>query len=154
MSQRNFTHGAVLVAILAAIAAVPAMAGFDVQEKIDADRLIVRNLIGEIEVEGHSGRSFEVEVRVQGRDADRELITVDLERGSIATLSSGFSRSPRCTCATPRTRPNTASKSNCRSCSTSSVTFSWVLCRLAMPKPSRSTKSSKRSGVGRRHRSW
>jgi len=70
--------------------AVPAHAGFDLQQTAAADRLIVRNLIGEISVLGHNGRDFEIEVSVQGGDASRDSVRIDFIEGSAATLNIVF----------------------------------------------------------------
>ena len=69
---------------------LPASADFVVEKSTDADRLTLRNLVGEIVIEGHSGRGFEIEVSVQGGDADPELVEVELLTGSDATLNVIF----------------------------------------------------------------
>ena len=76
--------------LLFAVAAVPATADFNVEKSVRADTLTLNNLIGEVVVEGHGGSGFEVEISVQGADADPELIEVDLQDGSNATLSVYF----------------------------------------------------------------
>ena len=79
-----------LIPVLLA-AAPPAGAGeFEVPLEIDAEHLVLVNLIGEVVVEGHGGSEFEVEVRVRGDDADRDLIQVDLDRGRTAELVIEF----------------------------------------------------------------
>jgi len=81
-----------VLALLAAALIVPgiAQAEFTHKESIDATELRLNNLIGEIQVEGHSGSSFEVEVRVQGRDASPERVQVRTDKGSRATLDVVF----------------------------------------------------------------
>jgi len=49
-------------------------AGIELNESFSTDRLTVRNLIGEIHIEGHGGSTFEVVVSVAGRDADQGMI--------------------------------------------------------------------------------
>jgi len=79
-----------LGALLLAGLTLPAAADFVVQKSTDADRLTLRNLVGEVAIEGHSGRGFKIEVSIQGGDADPELIQVELLEGSDATLNVIF----------------------------------------------------------------
>ena len=79
-----------LGALLLAGLTLPASADFVVSKSTSSDRLTLRNLVGEIVIEGHSGRDFEIEVSVQGRDADPDRIEVELLEGSDATLSILF----------------------------------------------------------------
>jgi hypothetical protein len=81
-----------LLALLFCVALVPLThAEFAVQQRTDADQLLLRNLIGEVNVEGHGGRGFEIEVSVQGADADPERVDVELIDGSSeATLNVLF----------------------------------------------------------------
>ena len=68
---RPRTCQATLVTALAIVAvlAVPAgtalqAAGIELNESFSTDRLTVRNLIGEIHIEGHGGSTFDVVVTV------------------------------------------------------------------------------------------
>ena len=69
-SQNVVGFLALVGCLLIAAVASPASAGFDQEGTLSADSLVLRNLIGEIEVVGHQGSNFEIEVRVQGHDAD------------------------------------------------------------------------------------
>jgi len=69
---------------------LPAGADFVIQKSTDSDQLTLRNLVGEIVIEGHNGRGFEIEVSIQGQDADPDLIEVELLEGRDATLNILF----------------------------------------------------------------
>lgn len=56
----------------------------------DGKDLRVANLIGEIQIEGARGSGFEIEVRVQGRDAGRDVIRIDEDHGRNPTLAVRF----------------------------------------------------------------
>ncbi len=56
--------------------AAPARASFEEHVQVRADRLLLRNLIGEVTVEPASGDAFEIDIRVQGRDATRDRIKI------------------------------------------------------------------------------
>jgi len=74
---RTTLFTALAVAVLAvAVPTGPALqaAGIEHSQSFSSDRLTVRNLIGEIRVEGHGGSNFEVVVNVAGRDAGEGLI--------------------------------------------------------------------------------
>lgn len=64
-------------AALAAIIALPAAAGISETVSFDGDRLQVRSLIGSVQVESHSGSSFEVVVESRGKDAREGLIELE-----------------------------------------------------------------------------
>ncbi len=68
-----------LLALLAlfALATVPATAAVEENASFNTDRLTVRNLIGEVRIEGHGGSDFDVSVRIRGRDAKAGLIRLD-----------------------------------------------------------------------------
>ena len=68
----------------------PAWAGFEEQFTFSADELRVRNLIGEVKVEGHGGSAFEVVVNVQGRDASPERVHIEQQDGGQAWLEVVF----------------------------------------------------------------
>jgi hypothetical protein len=65
-------------------------AAFDERLSVSADTVVVRNLIGEIDIEGHGGSDFEIEVRVQGEDATPERVQVRLDEGRRAEVSISF----------------------------------------------------------------
>jgi len=66
--------------------AAPALAGFTEEFSFDASTLTVGNLIGQVQVEGHSGSDFEVVVEVDGDDAERDLIRFERNEGRDAEL--------------------------------------------------------------------
>ena len=57
---------------------------------LDAETLIVTNLVGKIEIRGHSGDDFRVEVHVRGEDASRENIHIESDEGRRATVDVVF----------------------------------------------------------------
>jgi hypothetical protein len=65
-------------------------AAFDERLSVSADTVVVRNLIGQIDVEGHGGSDFEIEVRVQGDDATPERVQVRLDEGRRAEVIISF----------------------------------------------------------------
>lgn len=60
--------------VLALLAVAPASAAGKETRTFSSNRLEVRNLIGEVRVEGHRGSGFEVEVEFHGADAAHEAI--------------------------------------------------------------------------------
>ena len=78
---RILTLGVVCIA-----AAIPAVAGFEQNFEINSDELVINNLIGKIEIEGHNGSGFEVTVEVDGDDGDRDTITVRENSGEISVV--------------------------------------------------------------------
>ena len=79
-----------LTTVLAAGLATIVQADFDKQYSLQADSLVIHNLIGEITVEGHSGGSFEVEVRARGKDVSPGNLRIETDEGSRARLSVLF----------------------------------------------------------------
>ena len=74
---------AVLTALLVQAAGTQAAgAEFTETMSLDAGSLRVNNLIGEIQVVPATGSNFEVEIRVQGKDATRERIKIETKRGT------------------------------------------------------------------------
>ena len=57
---------------------------------VDCDELLVSNLIGEIQIEKTSGSDFEVDLTIDGDDADGDLIEVIQKKGSRAHLAVKF----------------------------------------------------------------
>lgn len=67
-----------------------ARAEFDQTTVLSADTVVIRNLIGEIAIAGHSGSDFEIEVRVQGSDATPDRVRIRTDEGRRARLSIDF----------------------------------------------------------------
>ena len=65
-------------------------ADFDEQGSLSADSLVLRNLIGEIEIVGHGGTNFEIEVRVQGSDASADRVKMEISEGRHAEWTIVF----------------------------------------------------------------
>jgi hypothetical protein len=77
--------------MLLGVLAVPlAATELDESFTFESRSLSLGNLIGEIEVEGHSGDAFEVDVRVRGRDATRDALRFETRRGTNGRLSIRF----------------------------------------------------------------
>jgi len=71
--------------------ALPALAQeFSESVSLQADKLFVANLIGEIIVEQATGNSFEVEVNVRGDDASHEHISIKTKEGKEAAVVIQF----------------------------------------------------------------
>jgi len=67
---RNRALGITLLTVLAVIGGSALQAAqIEQNHSFSTDRLTVRNVVGEIHIEGHGGSTFEVVVRVGGRDA-------------------------------------------------------------------------------------
>jgi hypothetical protein len=73
-----------------ALVTAPAQAEFDESFELGGDKLVLTNLIGEVTVEGHSGGTFLVEVRVRGGDASRSNISIETREGGTAELAIVF----------------------------------------------------------------
>jgi len=63
---------------------------FEERANLSADMLILRNLIGQIEVEGHEGADFEIEIHVQGSDATPDRVRVEIDDGRKAEVNIRF----------------------------------------------------------------
>lgn len=68
----------------------PAATAFEERATLPADALVLRNLIGRIDVEGHDGSSFEVEIRVQGSDATPDRVVIETTQGRNAEVDIRF----------------------------------------------------------------
>jgi hypothetical protein len=66
------------------------LAGFDEQKSLETDRLLIRNLIGRVEIVGHDSTEFEIDVQVRGRDATPERVRVAWSEGHDAELRIEF----------------------------------------------------------------
>jgi DUF4097 and DUF4098 domain-containing protein YvlB len=75
---------------LAGALAPTSQAAFEKAMSLSADTVEIRNLIGEIEVEGHRGSDFEIEVRVQGSDATPDRVEIRVEEGRRADVTILF----------------------------------------------------------------
>ena len=78
------------VALALAVLALPAQADYEETFEFTGGSLSVANLIGEIQVEGHSGRSFEVVANVRGADASQGVIDFAQRDGARAELVVTF----------------------------------------------------------------
>ena len=91
IKNRKFVGFLALVAcLLIGTVASEAAAGFDKKETLSGDSLLLRNLIGEIEIVGHTGSSFEIEVRVQGADANADRVRIETTEGPHAKCNIIF----------------------------------------------------------------
>jgi len=77
LNHRMFRAAAVAVCALIALSGTAVEAGFEETKTFSGGQLTVRNLIGEIEVVGHSGSQFEVQVKVQGSDATAKSVQLE-----------------------------------------------------------------------------
>ena len=90
-TSRSFTFLQTLACcLLLALPATLAGAGFDETRQVSADSLVLRNLIGQIDVQGHDGAEFEIEVRVQGADATTDRVQVEVVGGRRAEVNVNF----------------------------------------------------------------
>ena len=78
-----------LVAVCASLA-IPAWADFDEKHSFGGDTLVVKNLIGEVRVAGHSGPGFEVAVHVRGKDGTKSNIQIEAQDGATGELQVHF----------------------------------------------------------------
>jgi hypothetical protein len=91
MNSRTIVRTGALLALLAVVLIAPgAKAQIDESFTYDASSLKITNLIGKIDVEGHSGSGFVVEVSVQGEDAEPGLIEFESNDGDRAELMIMF----------------------------------------------------------------
>ena len=91
MISRTALRAAPLLALLLLVLVVPA-ARADYQESFtfDSGSLQLTNLIGAVEIEGHDGSGFVVEVTVSGADAEEGVIEFRPTEGDRAELVIGF----------------------------------------------------------------
>lgn len=76
-----------LLALALALTSSPALAGaLHEQFTVDAEELLLANLIGEIQVEPTGGNDFEIEIHWRGDDADEDLVKVERDGGRIALI--------------------------------------------------------------------
>ena len=86
MTGSTFRRGLAVAATIALIAALPASAAIIKEHRtIRSGNLEVRNLIGEVHVEGHEGAAFEVDITIQGADANEGLVTIE-ENGDVLSI--------------------------------------------------------------------
>jgi hypothetical protein len=74
------------MALVLAALAFPARADFEANHRFETGELAVRNLVGEIRVQGHDGAAFEVRVNVQGRDASPERVHIEENRRGLTVV--------------------------------------------------------------------
>jgi hypothetical protein len=70
--------------------AAPALAERTESYRLEGKSLFLGNLIGEIQVEGHDGDAFEVEVAIRGRDSERLEPEVRRDQGTRSRLEIAF----------------------------------------------------------------
>lgn len=58
--------------------------------RLESEVLVLRNLVGKVEVRPSAGSAFEVEVQVRGRDASRERIRIESDGNRRATVDVVF----------------------------------------------------------------
>lgn len=75
--------------LLLALTLAPAWAAQPETKTFASERLTVRNLIGEVRVEGHSGSDFEVDVLVSGRDAGDGMIRMKATENQLDIVFPG-----------------------------------------------------------------
>ncbi|RKZ11730.1 hypothetical protein DRQ53_01475 [bacterium] len=91
MFDRSVLRAAALTTLLILVlAGANAQAEYDESFSFEANSLKVVNLIGAIDIEGHDGSGFLVEVRVSGDDAEPGIIEFESKEGSRAELIVGF----------------------------------------------------------------
>lgn len=73
-------------ALLAGLATTTLADEFTESFQFSGERLILVDLIGQVEITGHDGDDFLVEVHVQGEDASREIIEFDQKNGATSEL--------------------------------------------------------------------
>ncbi len=92
-AERTRSVAATLALPLAttALLASYAFAGpLDQSFELGGRTLVVNNLIGKIEVQGHSGNGYEVEVTIRGEDAEPDLIQIEVDEGRVSTVDILF----------------------------------------------------------------
>jgi len=80
----------VLVCLCAAGLLAGTASAFEERASLSADTLILRNLIGQIEVVGHGGAEFEIEIHVQGSDATPDRVQIEIDDGRRAEVNIRF----------------------------------------------------------------
>jgi len=87
-SRRMLSIGALQIATATLFVALLPLSAQAETTTFDAKSLLIVNLIGEIEVVGHSGDKFEVETQILGEDADQ--VELETEEGRSALLLVKF----------------------------------------------------------------
>jgi hypothetical protein len=85
----------VLTSALVVFSALPAQAEYEESFEFSGRSLSVANLIGEVTVEGHSGRSFEVTAHVRGSDAREGVIEFSTRNDARGELILTFPNESR-----------------------------------------------------------
>jgi hypothetical protein len=89
-SGRLLLLGGLLAVSLTLVTSPVAAAEFTREVSLDADQLEVTSLIGEVRIEPAAGDRFEITIAVQGKDADPDLITIEVQEGRQARLEVRF----------------------------------------------------------------
>ncbi|MEZ4650865.1 MAG: DUF4097 family beta strand repeat-containing protein [Candidatus Eisenbacteria bacterium] len=63
---------------------------FDQSLELGAESVVLTNLIGKIEVHGHEGKEFRVDIHVRGEDADRKLLRIESDEGRRSVIDIVF----------------------------------------------------------------
>lgn len=79
-SVRGMLTGALWLGVVWAVAVGPAGAALVQEKSFDTERLRIKNVVGQVRIEPASGSTFDVAVRIEGRDAREGL--VELETGA------------------------------------------------------------------------
>jgi hypothetical protein len=90
ISRPNLRATALFALSILAFSSAVVHAEYEQSFTYSAESLKIVNLIGAIEVEGHDGDQFIVEVRVSGDDAEEGIIDFQSDEGSRAELVVGF----------------------------------------------------------------
>ena len=89
-SHAGLILGAALLGGLLSLASPAQAEEFTENVSISGDHLMVLNLIGEVRIESHKGSNYEIEVHVQGEDANREDVQIETRDGNDAELVVKF----------------------------------------------------------------
>jgi len=84
--------GLVAIALFTTLALLPATANasFEKRLTVDASALELVDLVGEVQLEATDASAYEVIVRVEGRDAREDLVTVEQQPGNPARVLVRF----------------------------------------------------------------
>jgi hypothetical protein len=92
--RRTLTASIGGIVLATGLTVLPAQAdaqgAFSRDLSLDAEELLLENLIGEIRLMPAEGDRYEVRVDIQGKDADSELITIEVDEGRQARVEIVF----------------------------------------------------------------
>lgn len=83
MNNKRYAIG---LAVALVLVATPLWAGFQETKSFSSGNFTLNNLIGKVEVRGHSGSDFQVKVDVQGRDGTRDNIKIKSDGDSLSVV--------------------------------------------------------------------